>query len=68
MFRDRKYFSTLLKIALPITGQYLILNSLGVADVIMIGQMGEVSVAAVGLANDPLYVLTVTDVSAMMGN
>jgi putative MATE family efflux protein len=57
MFRDRKYFSTLLKIALPITGQYLILNSLGVADVIMIGQMGEVSVAAVGLANEVFFIL-----------
>ena len=56
MFRDKVFFSTFLKIALPIIIQTLITSSLNMVDVIMIGQLGEVSVASVGLANQ-LYFL-----------
>lgn len=49
MFRDRQYLSTLFKIALPITLQQAIMASVNMVDVMMIGQLGEVSIASVGL-------------------
>ncbi len=57
MFRDREYLSTLFKIALPIAAQNFISSSLNAVGVLMIGQMGEVSVAAVGLANQVFFLL-----------
>ena len=57
MFRDKVYLSTFVKIALPITLQTLITSSLNLVDVLMIGQMGEVPVAAVGLANQIFFLL-----------
>ncbi len=58
MFRDKIYLRTLVKIALPITIQYFILNSLNAIDVMMIGQLGEVPVAGVGLANEIFFLLS----------
>lgn len=57
MLKDREYYSTLFRIALPITVQNFITSSLNVIDVTMIGQLGEVSVASVGLANQIFFLL-----------
>jgi putative MATE family efflux protein len=57
MFRDREYLSTLIKIALPISIQNLIGTSLNAVGVLLIGQLGETSVAAVGLANQVFFLL-----------
>ena len=57
MFRDKVYLSTFIKIALPITLQTLITSSLNLVDVLMIGQLGEVPLAAVGLANQIFFLL-----------
>lgn len=54
-FRDRVYFTTLLNIGLPIAVQNFISSSLNAAGVLMIGQLGETSVAAVGLANQIFF-------------
>ena len=59
MFRDKAYFSIFVKIALPITLQTLITSSLNLVDVLMIGQLGEVPVAAVGLANQIFFLLNI---------
>ena len=59
MFRDKVYLSTFVKIALPITLQTLITSSLNLVDVLMIGQLGEVPVAAVGLANQIFFLLNI---------
>ena len=56
-YRDREYFRLLVKIALPIALQSLITSSLNMVGVIMIGQLGETSVAAVGLANQVWFLL-----------
>lgn len=49
---DKKTFiKTLLSLALPITIQNLISSSLNMVDTVMIGSLGEVEIAAVGLAN-----------------
>jgi putative MATE family efflux protein len=47
----RTFIITLLSLALPITVQNLISSSLNMVDTIMIGSLGEVEIAAVGLAN-----------------
>jgi putative MATE family efflux protein len=57
MSRDRDFYRDLLRIALPISLQSLIQSSLTSIDQLMIGQLGERSVAAVGLCGKPSYVL-----------
>lgn len=56
-FRDREYYRQLVRFALPIALQNLIMSSLNLVSVVMIGQMGETSVAAVGLANQMFFLL-----------
>ena len=57
MFKDRAYFTDLFRIAIPIIAQNLISSLLNVIDVAMIGQLGEVAVASVGLANQIFFLL-----------
>ncbi len=54
---DREYYRTLIRLALPIALQGLISSSLNFVSVFMIGQLGEVSVASVGLANQIWFLL-----------
>ena len=56
-YRDREYFRLLVKFALPIALQSLITSSLNMVGVIMIGQLGDTSVASVGLANQIWFLL-----------
>ena len=58
MFRDKIYWQTLLRIAIPIALQNFISNGLNLIDVMMIGQLGDTSVAGVGLANEISFVLS----------
>ncbi|MBN1231409.1 MAG: MATE family efflux transporter [Anaerolineales bacterium] len=44
------FYKTAFKLALPIVIQQFIFSSLSMIDVIMVGQLGEVSIAALGLA------------------
>ncbi|HYE83013.1 MAG TPA: MATE family efflux transporter [Clostridia bacterium] len=57
LFNDRHFFSQMLKIALPITLQNLVLSSLNMVDTIMIGGLGETAIAGVGLANQYFFLL-----------
>lgn len=57
MFRDREYLSLLYRTALPIAIQNFVTSSLNAVGVLLIGQMGETEVAAVGLANQIFYLL-----------
>jgi putative MATE family efflux protein len=57
LFADREYVRTLLNFALPITLQNLIMSSLNMVSMVMIGQLGETPVAAVGLANQIFFLL-----------
>jgi putative MATE family efflux protein len=58
MFRDKNYWSTLIKIAVPIALQNFISNGLNMVDVMMIGQLGDTAVAGVGLAGEVSFVLS----------
>ena len=56
-FTDREYFSQVFRLALPIAIQNLIMSSLNLVSVMMIGQLGEAPIAAVGLANQMFFLL-----------
>ncbi len=56
-FADRQYFRQLFHFALPIASQNFITGSLNLVGVIVIGQLGDVPVAAVGLANQMFFLL-----------
>lgn len=56
-FRDKEYYRLLYKLALPIALQQFIMSSLNMVGVVMIGQLGDVPVAAVGLANQIYFLL-----------
>jgi len=49
--KDKSFLKEFLTLVIPIATQNLILSSLNLIDTIMVGQLGEQSIAAVGLAN-----------------
>ncbi len=56
-FSDRVYYNRLYRTALPLIIQQFIMSSLNMVGVVMIGQLGAVPVAAVGLANQIFFLL-----------
>ncbi len=54
--KDRSFLREVLTIALPISFQQLINASLNMIDVLMVGQLGETSIAALGLSNQVFFV------------
>ncbi|MCX7838611.1 MAG: MATE family efflux transporter [Anaerolineae bacterium] len=54
-FDDKDFFRALARLWFPIALQQLIFSLLGFATVTMVGQLGETAVAAVGLANQILF-------------
>lgn len=56
-FSDKDYYQRLYKLALPIALQQFIMASLNMVGVVMIGQLGGVPLAAVGLANQIFFLL-----------
>lgn len=57
MFRDREYYALLFKTTLPIALQNFISSALNAVGVLLIGQLGDTAVAAVGLANQIFFLL-----------
>jgi putative MATE family efflux protein len=55
--RDKDFFRAMLALAVPVAFQQLITASLNMVDVLMVGQLGETSVAALGLANQIFFLL-----------
>jgi Na+-driven multidrug efflux pump len=51
VFDEKHFYKTLWQLAIPITIQQVVTASLGLVDTVMVGQLGAVEVAAVGLAN-----------------
>jgi len=56
-YNDRDYFDNLRRIALPIIAQQFILSALNMVGGLLIGQKGEMAVAAVGIANQVFFLL-----------
>ena len=54
--KDRAFLREMLTIAVPISLQHLINASLNLIDVLMVGQLGEASIAAIGLSNQVFFV------------
>lgn len=65
--KDRSFLREVLTIALPISFQQLINASLNMIDVVMVGQLGEASIAALGLANQVFFVLIIILFGATSG-
>ena len=55
--RDKDFFRAMLALAVPVAFQQLITAGLNMIDVLMVGQLGEASVAALGLANQIFFLL-----------
>lgn len=56
IFKDKEFFITILTLVIPITLQNLISSSLNMVDNLMIGKLGENSIAAVGLVNQYFFI------------
>jgi len=54
---DKTFLRTMLGLALPVAFQQLITASMNMLDVLMVGQLGEASIAALGLANQIFFLL-----------
>lgn len=50
MKREKTFLNTVCNLAIPVALQSMLQSSFSIVDQIMIGQLGSVSVAAVGLA------------------
>lgn len=58
IFKDKKFYRTMLRLAVPIALQNLILSSLNLVDTIMIRNLGEDAIAGVDLANQYFFLLS----------
>lgn len=56
-FKDKEFFRTFLKLAMPIAIQNLMISSLNMVDTIMVGRLGEAQIASVGLSNQVFFLL-----------
>ena len=54
---DKAFLRAMLALAVPVAFQQLITAGLNMIDVLMVGQLGEASVAALGLANQIFFLL-----------
>lgn len=57
MRRGRGFYRDVVRLALPIIAQNLITTSLGLIDTFMVGALGEAPLAAVTIANIPVFVI-----------
>jgi len=55
--RDKTFMRAMLGLAAPVALQQLISAGLNMVDVVMVGQLGEASIAALGLANQIFFLL-----------
>ncbi|MBU5424822.1 MATE family efflux transporter [Tissierella pigra] len=56
--KDKQFFLAILTLVIPITLQNLISSSLNMVDNLMIGRLGENSIASVGLVNQYFFIFT----------
>ncbi len=59
IFSDRCFLIKFLSIAIPVTLQQFLSSSLNLTNNILVGQLGDASVTAVGLANQVYFILNV---------
>ena len=61
------FYNTLLKLAIPIVIQNLITSSINMVDTIMIGKIGEIEIAAVGIANQYFFLFNLLIIGITSG-
>ena len=66
-YRDPEYFSEVRKIAVPIIIQQLMFSGLNMLGVMLVGQKGDASVAAVGLAGQIAFLLNLVHFGIISG-
>jgi len=66
-YRDPEYFSEVKKIAVPIIIQQLMFSGLNLLGVVFVGQKGDASVAAVGLAGQVAFLLNLVHFGIISG-
>lgn len=54
---DKSFIRSMLSLAIPVAFQQFITAGLNMVDVLMVGQLGEASIAALGLANQVFFLL-----------
>lgn len=69
MRREKKFYQTVMEIAVPITLQSLLQSSFSVADQVMTGQLGSSSIAGIGLGSKfaSIFSVLVSAVGAVAG-
>ena len=55
---DRRFLKQLFRVAVPIMIQNLIMSSLSFLDTLMLGQLGQDEIAAVGVANQVFFLIS----------
>ena len=58
LFQDKLFYKRFIFIAGPIAIQNLLMSSLALVDIVMIGQLGETAIAAVGLGGQVFFLST----------
>ncbi len=58
-FKDKEFIRKMLSLAIPVAFQQFISAGLNMVDVLMVGQLGETSIAALGLANQIFFLLII---------
>lgn len=66
-YKDPEYFGNVRKIALPIIVQQLMFSGLNMLGIIFVGQKGDASVAAVGLAGQIAFLLNLVHFGIISG-
>ena len=59
LFKDKEFYNTLIAIALPIVIQNFINSFLNMIDTVMVGELGETAIAAVGIANQYFLIFSI---------
>ena len=69
MEKENRFFQTVCQLAVPVTLQSMLQSSFSIVDQIMIGQLGSVSVAGVGLAGkfSSIYAVVISAIGAAAG-
>ena len=69
MEKENRFFQTVCQLAVPVTLQSMLQSSFSIVDQIMIGQLGSVSVAGVGLAGkfSSIFAVVISAIGAAAG-
>lgn len=58
-WRDPVFWSTALRLALPVAIQNLLISSFALVDTLMVGQLGDVPLSAIGMATQWAWFLNI---------